>query len=353
MPDLVCTWFPDIWFGIPITPCCIDHDLVAQTTAAHWDLMMCVIDRLGWWGVPIGGVMFLGLVGPPGMIYRKIQKMKHRQRGGFFMEKTMTLTSEQIRKVVGKSASQKIIDNVINSMNTFAAEFGLDRPERAVHFLAQIAHESAHFRTTTEYASGSNYEGRNDLGNVYPGDGRKFRGRGLIQLTGRTNTKKFTQWMRQRDPSCPDFEANPELVAEFPWAFLASVYYWESRNLNRYADTNNIETITRRINGGLNGYKDRLRYYDGFALAYLGFEINSSGIRGFQDHTKLVSDGISGPITRDAFHGALKGLNDYWKHVVDLPSEPPPNRTPSVPLGEQHSIWNTLAAIIGRFFLRR
>lgn len=268
----------------------------------------------------------------------------------------MTLTSDQIRKVVGKSASQKIIDNVINSMNTFAAEFGLDRPERAVHFLAQIAHESAHFRTTTEYASGAAYEGRKDLGNIYKGDGRKFRGRGLIQLTGRANTKKFTQWMRRRDPSCPDFEANPELVAQFPWAFLASVHYWESRNLNRYADTNNIEMLTRRINGGLNGYKDRVRYYDGFALAYLGFEISSSGIRDFQDDMRLVTDGISGPVTRDAFHAALLGLNEAVKpsKVVPLPRQKPPaDEAPPIdpgPPDETQSILTSLAALFGRLF---
>lgn len=76
MPDLVCTFFPDVWFGVSITPCCICHDLTAQTWAAHWDLMQCVIDQLGWRGVPIGAVMFLGLIGPPGMIYRSIQKRR-------------------------------------------------------------------------------------------------------------------------------------------------------------------------------------------------------------------------------------------------------------------------------------
>ncbi len=267
----------------------------------------------------------------------------------------MTLTSDQIRKVVGKSASQNIINNVISSMETYAVEFGLDRPERAVHFLAQIAHESAHFRTTTEYASGADYEGRKDLGNIYHGDGKRFRGRGLIQLTGRANTRTFTRWMRKRDPSCPDFEANPELVATFPWAFLASVYYWQSRNLNRYADTNNIELITRRINGGLNGYADRLEYYDGFALAYLGYQIGASGIREFQEDMHLVTDGISGPLTRDAFHGALIGLNKAKRRVVEV--RPPPSDKGTTkamrgapPPTNTQTIWTRLAALIGRFF---
>lgn len=265
----------------------------------------------------------------------------------------MTLTSDQIRKVVGKSASQKIIDNVIESMDTYAPEFGLGRPERAVHFLAQIAHESAHFRTTTEYASGKAYEGRKDLGNIYPGDGVKFKGKGLIQLTGRSNTKTFTAWMRKRDPSCPDFEANPEKLKEFPWAFLASVYYWSSRNLNRYADTNNIEMITRRINGGLNGYENRLQYYDGFALAYLDYPISASGIRAFQEDMRLVTDGISGPVTRDAFHGALLAVNKPKIPAVEIAPQPP-TKDPRPTLGappppKTQSKW-TLAALIGRLF---
>lgn len=263
----------------------------------------------------------------------------------------MTLTSDQIRKVVGNSASQKIIDNVNSSMETYAAEFEIDRPERAVHFLAQIAHESAHFRTTTEYASGSAYEGRKDLGNIFKGDGQRFRGRGLIQLTGRSNTKAFTRWMRKRQPGCPDFLANPELVAEFPWAFLASVYYWDSRNLNKYADTNNFELITRRINGGLNGYADRLRYYDGFALAHLGYQISASGIREFQFDRGLETDGISGPQTRNAFHSALKAITNPSLPKVENMAMPPPKLTSNVPRGTHQTVWTHLAALIERLFL--
>lgn len=265
----------------------------------------------------------------------------------------MNLTNEQIRKVVGKFASQSIIDGVISNMCEHAAEFEVDRPERAVHFLAQIAHESAHFRTTTEYASGVAYDGRKDLGNIFKGDGRKFRGRGLIQLTGRSNTKSFTQWMRRRDSGCPDFESNPEIIANFPWAFLVSIYYWSSRDLNRFADTNNIERITRTINGGLNGYADRLRYYDGFALAYLGYQIGPSGIRQFQFDRGLQTDGISGPQTRDAFHSAMKALQTSSLPMVEISAVPPPKLPSSAPPGAHQSIWIRLAALIGRFFYRR
>lgn len=265
------------------------------------------------------------------------------------------LTSEQIRTVVGKNASQRIINGVVASMHKHASEFGLDTPDREVPFMAQIAHESAHFRRTTEYASGAAYEGRKNLGNVRKGDGRRFRGRGLIQLTGRANHRTFTKWMRKRIPDCPDFEANPELVAEFPWAFWATVYYWSSRNLNRYSDSGNFETMTRRINGGLNGYSDRLRYLDGFSLVYLGYPIGASGIRKFQEDNGLEPDAISGPVTRGAMHKALKALKSdpvavpiprAKPPVVEVPPPPPPE-----PPEQEENRWTKFAALIGRLFL--
>lgn len=266
----------------------------------------------------------------------------------------MMLTSDQIRKVVGKAASQRIIDGVLSSMEKHAEEFGLKTPDRATHFLAQIAHESAHFKRTREYASGAAYEGRKDLGNTRKGDGKRFKGRGLIQLTGRANYRTFTRWMRKRLPDCPDFEANPELVALFPWAFWATVYYWSSRGLNRYADSNNIETITRRINGGLTGYADRLRYYDGFALAYLDYPIGASGIRQFQKDKGLEPDAISGPVTRRAMRSALKALKSAPANVPKPKPKPKPpivEVMPPPPPKPEQSIWTKAAALIGRFFL--
>ncbi|KQR75763.1 peptidoglycan-binding protein [Rhizobium sp. Leaf341] len=128
---------------------------------------------------------------------------------------------------------------------------------RIAHLLAQVAHESDSFATTQEYASGAAYEGRKDLGNIKAGDGKRFKGRGPIQLTGRANYFAFTIWMREIDRSCPDFEARPELVAEFPWAAWAAFYYWSSRNLNALADRDDLVAVTRVINGGRNGLDDR------------------------------------------------------------------------------------------------
>ena len=132
-------------------------------------------------------------------------------------------------------------------------------PLRAAHFLAQIGHESAGLRYMEEIASGAAYEGRADLGNTRPGDGRRFKGRGPIQLTGRANYRAFTRWARSSGHSTHDFEANPHLLSQPEWGFLAASYYWTVArpNLNAQADRDDLEAVTRSINGGLNGLADR------------------------------------------------------------------------------------------------
>jgi putative chitinase len=259
------------------------------------------------------------------------------------------LTADQIRSVAPTS-SAKIVQGVVQSMASHGREFGLDRPHREVHFMAQIAHESAHFRTTTEYASGAAYEGRKDLGNTRKGDGKRFRGRGLIQLTGRANHRTFTDWMVKRAPGSPDFEAEPELVADFPWAFLASVYYWQSRNLNRYADQNNIEMISRRINGGYNGYQDRLNYYTKFGLVRLGYKPDQ--IRQFQQDADIIADGLSGPQTRQAIYAHLLSLEAHPQPRPKPPEAVPAPPPPSPPGNIKRSFWAILAALFGRLFHR-
>ncbi|SIR41265.1 putative chitinase [Rhizobium sp. RU35A] len=136
--------------------------------------------------------------------------------------------------------------------------YEIDRPLRVAHFLAQLAHESDSFSTFEEYASGAAYEGRDDLGNTRPGDGKRFKGRGPIQLTGRANYRAFTGWLRRQLPgSTPDFEEKPEQVLDDQWVPWSAVYFWVDKNLNRYADRDDVLAITRIINGGRNGLDDR------------------------------------------------------------------------------------------------
>jgi putative chitinase len=131
---------------------------------------------------------------------------------------------------------------------------------RLAHFLAQLALESDHFQVTREYASGQAYEGRTDLGNTQPGDGRRYRGRGLIQTTGRANYNEATTAIRKLYPDCPDFEQEPEKLEEFPWALLGGTIYWSKRNINRHADNDDVRAVTKAINGGYNGLEGRTDY---------------------------------------------------------------------------------------------
>ena len=122
---------------------------------------------------------------------------------------------------------------------------------RIAHFLAQTCHESAGFRTTEEFASGEDYEGRADLGNNRPGDGVRYKGRGLLQLTGRANYKSFGGLLGV------DLEGQPSLAAEPVLSLRIACEFWKKKNLNALCDADDIVGLTRRINGGTNGLDDR------------------------------------------------------------------------------------------------
>jgi putative chitinase len=136
--------------------------------------------------------------------------------------------------------------------------YEINTPLRMAHFLSQLAHESDSFCTFEEYASGVAYEGRQDLGNIKTGDGRRFKGRGPIQLTGRTNYRAFTAWLRNQLPgTIPNFEAQPELLLDENWVYWSAIYFWTTRRLNEAADRDDVIAVTRIINGGRNGLADR------------------------------------------------------------------------------------------------
>lgn len=127
----------------------------------------------------------------------------------------------------------------------------LDTGLRLAHFMGQCAHESGGFIYMEEIASGQAYEGRADLGNAVPGDGRRYKGRGPIQLTGRANYRAFG-----RDVGI-DFEQHPELVATPSIGLMAGARFWAAHGLNAKADADDLLGITRSINGGTNGLEDR------------------------------------------------------------------------------------------------
>ena len=183
----------------------------------------------------------------------------------------MTDLASQINHTVLAALAPRVAVIKIAQQQSIISSFGPLLPEllkrfhvttslRVVHFLAQLAHESDGFCAIEEYASGAAYEGRADLGNTQAGDGKRFKGRSLIQLTGRANYRTFTSWMRERLPDAPDFEAKPELVATWPWAAWAVFYCWSTRSLNYLADKDDLIAITKKVNGGTNGLSDRAAY---------------------------------------------------------------------------------------------
>ena len=135
------------------------------------------------------------------------------------------------------------------------ALWDISNPSRQAAFLAQIGHESGRLVYVRELwgptSAQAGYEGRADLGNTQTGDGKRFMGRGLIQITGRANYQKAS------DALGIDFVSSPELLQEPSNAALSAAWFWNAHGLSALADSGDFEMITRRINGGLNGYADR------------------------------------------------------------------------------------------------
>lgn len=135
---------------------------------------------------------------------------------------------------------------------------GIDTEQRVCHFLAQVAHESGCGRWMEELASGEAYEGRKDLGNLESGDGKRFKGRGLIQITGRDNYEEYS-WDAYGDDRMVNY---PKRMGKLPDAAASAGWYWKDRGLNWWADKDDLEGVTRKINGGLNGLADRRKWLD-------------------------------------------------------------------------------------------
>lgn len=151
-------------------------------------------------------------------------------------------------------------------LNKYMNQYKINTPERALAFLSQIGHESGGLQFTEEIASGQAYEGRRDLGNTQPGDGVRFKGRGLIGITGRSNYAQVSKALGK------DFITNPQILSEPKYATESSAWWWSNRNLNQIADKMNVnktlsdannnelfKRITYLINGGYNGLADRMQ----------------------------------------------------------------------------------------------
>lgn len=182
----------------------------------------------------------------------------------------MKITKEQLKAIMpniegnikkNKNFAGVTLDKVVELLNKYAEEFDIDSSQRWAHYLAQIAHESMEFRYTEEIASGAKYDTGAlavKLGNTpaKDGDGQKYKGRGLMQLTGKYNYTEYKKFCGF------DVLKHPELLAKPVGAIRSSMWIWRKKNLNYYADIDALLTITKLINGGTNGYSERKKYYN-------------------------------------------------------------------------------------------
>lgn len=173
----------------------------------------------------------------------------------------------------------------VRYLNEWAAQFGVNTDLRMAHFLGQVMHESGclnfveenlnysangllntfpkYFNATTAQRYARNpqaianrvYANRMGNGSETSGDGWRFRGRGLIQLTGRANYQAYAD-----SPLCNgDLMAHPEWLAQFPGAMKSALWFWQKNNISTLADADDVEKVTRKVNGGLNGLAERKR----------------------------------------------------------------------------------------------
>lgn len=163
------------------------------------------------------------------------------------------MDSKTLKKAI-PAATWANIDKFLSPLNQAMEDHNINTPMRIAHFLAQIAWESGSLKYVEEIASGAAYEGRKDLGNTEPGDGVRFKGRGLIQITGRANYKKYG------DSLGLDFTHDWKwrLVAEPFYAADSAAWFWETHELNELADKDEFTKITKIINGSTITVKKRL-----------------------------------------------------------------------------------------------
>jgi putative chitinase len=165
------------------------------------------------------------------------------------------ITFDQLKRIAIFADLDRVA-KLLPYLNSTMQRYEINTPLRIAHFLAQTAHESDGFNTNREYASGEDYEWRTDLGNTQAGDGARFRGRGLIQVTGRANVRECGEALGI------DLISNPERLEDFDLACLSAGWFWDKHKLNAIADRDDVNRITRIINGGTNGLADRIDYLE-------------------------------------------------------------------------------------------
>jgi predicted chitinase len=222
----------------------------------------------------------------------------------------MKITDDMLRQIMPNTPKAKRT-LYLPFINEAMLEHGITTELRAAAFLAQLAHESMELKYMEEIASGSAYEGRKDLGNTQSGDGKRFKGRGPIQLTGRANYDKYGRLLNLNLVGNPEIAATPEV------GFRIAALYWDLNGLNELADKRQFKAITKRINGGYNGLDDRVNHYTR-ALRVIPDDFNMDG-------SELPVDDESTDIhTREETDEIDKGLSTKAGAPGKTEGVPPP-----------------------------
>ncbi|MBI6551036.1 glycoside hydrolase family 19 protein [Pseudomonas veronii] len=170
----------------------------------------------------------------------------------------MPITAQQLLQILPNAGRQAGV--FVPVLNTAMGKYAIVTRLRVAAFIAQVGHESGQLRYVREIwgptAQQAGYEGRADLGNSVKGDGSKYRGRGLIQITGRANYAACGEALGL------DLLSKPELLELPQHAAMSAAWFWSTKGLNTLADQGDFVKITRRINGGTNGMADRQALYD-------------------------------------------------------------------------------------------
>ena len=176
----------------------------------------------------------------------------------------MLITKEQLVKILPMSG--KYADKMLPGLNETMERYQINTKLRIAAFIAQVGHESGQFVYLKELGNNA-YLAKYDTGSLAKrlgntpeadGDGQKYRGRGLIQITGHDNYLSCSKGLFGDDRLLK----TPELLEEPRYASLSAGWFWDSRKLNQFADMSAFETITRRINGGVNGLAERVEFYN-------------------------------------------------------------------------------------------
>lgn len=169
-----------------------------------------------------------------------------------------TVAVFEIKKIMPSAKRNEILE-FVKPLNNTMEKYNINTALRKCHFLAQVGHESGALNYREEISNGDQYEGRKDLGNTLVGDGKKFKGRGLIQLTGRSNYQAYGEHIHKNLTN----GGNPEIISDnVEYSADVAGWFWDKKGLNKHADNDDLLTITRRVNGGINGLEDRREYFD-------------------------------------------------------------------------------------------